>query len=234
VSEVTVRQVHDLDLVVEPWSWPFSHEKRADIAANYAARQARAGGGLWNGRVLLMHRCDMADGVLAGAYFETDFADFLAWRDWGCPEVGVVNCFAMGALRSADGAYLLGVMGPHTANAGRVYFPGGTPDRNDVVAGRVDLEASLLREMHEETGLGPGDFVPAPVWNAVVAGPRVALIRVLEAAQEAAALRERIRANLAREAQPELADIRIIRGPTDLDDASMPDFVTAFVRRMWR
>jgi 8-oxo-dGTP pyrophosphatase MutT (NUDIX family) len=234
VSEIVITPVRDLDLVVEPWTWPFSRQRQADIAANFEARRERAGGGIWNGRVLLMHRCEFADDVLRGAYFETDFADFLAWRDWGCPETGVLNCFAMGAVRSQDGAYLLGVMGPHTANAGRVYFPGGTPDRNDVVAGRVDLAASLLREMHEETGLGPGDFVPAPAWDAVMSGSRIALIRVLEAAQEAAALRERIRAHLARETQPELADIRIVRAPADLDDASMPDFVTAFLRRMWR
>lgn len=233
MSEVTIREVHELDLVVEPWSWSFSHDRRADIAANFAVRRARAGDGIWNGRVLLMHRREFVGGVLRGAYFETDFADFLAWRDWGCPDVGVSNCFATGALRSQDGAYLLGVMGARTANAGRIYFPGGTPDRNDVAAGRVDLGASLLREMREETGLEPTDFVAEPAWHAVTIGPRIALIRVLDVAQPAAALRERIRAFLVRDAQPELADIRIVRGRAELD-AAMPDFVTAFLERMWR
>jgi 8-oxo-dGTP pyrophosphatase MutT (NUDIX family) len=233
MSEPIIRRIHDLDLVVEPWSWQFACDRRADIAANFEARRTRAGGGIWNGRVLLMHRYDIADGVLRGAYFETAFADFLAWRDWGCPDTGVVNCFAMSALRSADGAFLLGVMGPHTANAGRTYFAGGTPDRNDIVDGRVDLAGSLLRELHEETGLQPGDFVLAPAWDAVVLGQRVALIRVLDAPQPAAALRECIRANLARDAEPEFADIRIVHGPADLD-ATMPDFVTAFLQRMWR
>jgi hypothetical protein len=233
VNEVTIRPIRDLDLVVEPWSWPFSVDRRADIAANFEARRARAGGGIWNGRVLLMHRCEFADDVLRGAYFETDFADFLAWRDWGCPQTGVLNCFAMGAIRSADGAYLLGVMGPNTANAGRVYFPGGTPDRSDVFDGRVDLAASLRRELAEETGLQWGDFVSAPDWQAVRIRSRVALIRVLDVPEKASALRERIRGHLAGDAEPELADIRIVRGPADLDSA-MPDFVTVFLERMWR
>jgi 8-oxo-dGTP pyrophosphatase MutT (NUDIX family) len=233
VSAVVITPVRDLDLVVEPWTWPFSRQRQADIAANFEARRERAGGGIWNGRVLLMHRCDMAGDVLRGAYFETDFADFLAWRDWGCPETGVLNCFAMGAVRSQDGAYLLGVMGPNTANAGRVYFPGGTPDRSDVFDGRVDLAASLRRELAEETGLGPGDFVPAPDWQAVRIGPRIALIRVLDVPESAAALRERICGHLARDEKPELADMRIVRGPGDLD-TTMPDFVIAFLQRMWR
>ena len=63
---------------------------------------------MWNGRVLLMRRGDIADGVLSGAYLETDFASFIAWRDWGFPDTTMRNCFAMAALRSADGAFLLG------------------------------------------------------------------------------------------------------------------------------
>jgi hypothetical protein len=32
---------------------------------------------------------------------------------------------------------------------------------------------------------------------------------------------------------PELVDIRIVRGPSDLD-TTMPNFVTAFLNQMWR
>ena len=94
---------------------------------------------------------------LSGAYLETDFASFIAWRDWGFPDKTMRNCFPMAALRSSDGAFLLGVMGAHTATAGQVYFPAGTPDPNDVVGERVDLEAGVMRELPEETGLGPAD-----------------------------------------------------------------------------
>ena len=76
-------------------------------------------------------------------------------------------------------------MGDHTANAGKIYFPSGTPDPNDIV-GRdgVDLDASLAREIYEETGLGAADYEPAaPDWTCVLRGPRVALIKVMQHAR---------------------------------------------------
>ena len=84
-------------------------------------------------------------------------ASFIAWRDWGFPDRAVRNCFAAGAIRASDGAFVLGVMGPQTANAGKIYFPAGTPDPGDVVGQEVDLAGSVRREIAEETGLGPGD-----------------------------------------------------------------------------
>ena len=58
----------------------------------------------------------------------------------------------MAALRGSDGAFLLGEMSPHTASAGAIYFPAGTPDRQDLSGAVVDLEASARRELFEETG----------------------------------------------------------------------------------
>jgi hypothetical protein len=54
--------------------------------------------------------------------FETDYASFIAWRNWNCSDPTVDNFFAVAALWAADGAYLIGEMGPYTAGAGRLYF----------------------------------------------------------------------------------------------------------------
>jgi 8-oxo-dGTP pyrophosphatase MutT (NUDIX family) len=182
--------------------------------------------------VLLLDRHELSGRVLRGRYFETDFASFLAWRDWGFPDADVKNCPAQGALRSADGAFLLGVMGPQTANAGRIYFPSGTPDPNDVVGDTVDLDASVRREVAEETGLLPHDYASESGWHAVLDGPRLALIRVLHAPVDAATLCTKIRAHLAKQDHPELQDVRTVRDQSGLDPM-MPSFVTAFLSHVW-
>src|SRR4030095_3313051 len=99
------------------------------------------------GRVLLLRRGTIENRVLSGAYLETDFASFIAWRDWGFPDTSVRNCFPRAALRSADGAFLLGQMGVHTATAGQIYFAAGTPDPSDIVGDTVDLEGGVMREL---------------------------------------------------------------------------------------
>ena len=113
---------------------------------------------MWNGRVLLGRNPVFAGARLSASYFETDFASFLAWRDWGFPDKDVFNGFGMGALRCADGAFVLGEMGQHTSNAGRIYFPSGTPDLDDIRDGAVDISGSVARELEEETGLAPDEY----------------------------------------------------------------------------
>jgi 8-oxo-dGTP pyrophosphatase MutT (NUDIX family) len=183
---------------------------------------------LWNGRVLLMHRQVIEHGVLRGEFIETDYASFVAWKHQGRPHAEVRDCFSDAAIQSSDGAFLLGVMGSHTFNAGKVYFPCGTPDPNDIVGGKVDFEHSVRRELLEETGLATDDFTLEPGWTMVVDGSLIGQIKVVRARESAKALHTRILAFLAREKRPELADIRVVYGPGDFDQA-MPRYVTAFL-----
>ena len=219
--------IEHLAFAFEPRPWPFAAARRAEIDAHFAERRAQRPQ-IWNGRVVLASRYRVDGAGLTGACFETDFASFLAWRDWDFPDAGAVNVFAMGALRASDGAFLLGVMGPHTANAGRIYFPAGTPEPDDVADGALDLAGNVVREVEEETGLTARDYAPAAGWHAVPTGARLALMKVLDAGAPAAELRRRMRAHIAGDQHPELADIRIVRGPADFDPM-MPPFVTAFL-----
>ena len=222
-----IHRVTTLDLRVRPWSWPFAEERRAEIDAHFAERQ-REKPKIWNGRVLLGRHPEFAGERFGADYFETDFASFLAWRDWGFADKGVFNGFGMGALRSADGAFVMGEMGRHTSNAGRIYFPSGTPDLNDISGGAVDMEGSVIREVEEETGLTPADYRAGAHWDCVSTGEAVAMIKMLHVDIPSEALIARIEANLAHQSQPELGAIHLVRGTSDLTDA-MPRFVTAFV-----
>jgi 8-oxo-dGTP pyrophosphatase MutT (NUDIX family) len=222
-----IHRVSALDLVVEPWTWPFAEARRGEISAHFADKQ-RERPAIWNGRVLFGRNPVFSGDRFSASYFETDFASFLAWRDWGFPDSSVFNGFGMGALRCADGAFVLGEMGPHTANAGRIYFPSGTPDLDDIRDGAVDIPGSVARELEEETGLGPGDYDSDPHWHCVCSGHSVAMIRVLSIAMPSDVVRERIERNLAAQHQPELSAIHLVRGTRDLTSA-MPRFVTVFL-----
>src|SRR6266404_8606153 len=224
-----IHRVTQLDLKFQPWSWPFANERRADIAAHFAVKQ-REKPKMWNGPILLARNPVFTGNRFSASYFDIDFASFLAWRDWGFPDKGVFNGFGMGALRCSDGAFVLGEMSQHTANAGRIYFPSGTPDLDDIRDGAVDIAGSIAREVEEETGLTSADYRAAAHWDCVVSGAAIAMIRMLNVDVTGEELRARIEANLARQDQPELSAIHLVRDSGDLT-ASMPRFVTAFIEQ---
>jgi 8-oxo-dGTP pyrophosphatase MutT (NUDIX family) len=226
-----IHRVTTLDFPVRPWAWPFAAERRQDIDAHFRARQVEKPR-LWNGRVLLGRKPVFSGDRFSAEAFETSFAEFLAWRDWSFPDKDVFDGFGMGALRCSDGAFALGEMGPQNVTAGRVYFPSGTPDPSDVRDGKLDMAGSVVREMEEETGLTPADYRADPHWDMVVMDGIIAMIRRLDVALTGEALRQRIEANLARQEQPELSRIHLVRGLGDLS-SSMPRFVVAYLEQQF-
>src|SRR6476659_1348621 len=188
-----IRRVTRLDLKVGAFRWPFAEQRRAEIDAHFAGKQ-RENSHIWNGRVLLARNPRFAGESFGADYFETDFASFLAWRDWGFPDKDVFNGFGMGALRASDGAFVLGVMGKHTANAGRIYFPSGTPDLDDIRGETVDLAGSVMRELEEETGLTAPDCHADADWHGIYTGVALAMMQILRVDMPADALRARIEA----------------------------------------
>jgi 8-oxo-dGTP pyrophosphatase MutT (NUDIX family) len=233
LSEARVLEVAELDLSLAPHDWAFARERAAEIEAHWQVRRAKQPS-LFNGRVLLMgsHEIAREDGalVLRGAYFETDFAAFLAWRDFGFPDDSVCNGFSMAALQGADGAFLLGEMAVHTANAGAIYFAAGTPDRQDVFGERVDLAASLTRELEEETGIRADETAFDGSWIVVHAPPRVACMKIMRLRIPAETAKARIEGFLARDPHAELARIHVARSAGELDAGRTPDFIKEFLK----
>ena len=229
-----VVEVDELDLVLESSRWAFAERQAVGIAAHWA-RLRKAKPALFNGRVLLLGRNAIetrSDGTqkLKGVYFETDYADYVAWEEFGFPGEPVENCFSMAALRGADGAFLLGEMAPHTFTAGQIYFPAGTPDPSDVFDGRVDLEASVRRELFEETGVEAGEATIAPGWTLVFTPQRIACMKLMTLTSPAAQAKARIDAHLAQDLHAEFSRMHIVRGPHDIDEQRMPMFVDAYLR----
>jgi 8-oxo-dGTP pyrophosphatase MutT (NUDIX family) len=227
-EEVRILHAAEVACLFEPMAWAFAEQNRARIDAHWDGLIANKPA-LFNGKVLILHRWSLAGDRFTGAYLMTDYKDFIAWRDFGHPDRKKWNCFAMAALRSADGAFLLGEMADHTANGGAVYFAAGTPDPSDLKGNVVDLEGSVLRELEEETGIAPAAVSLPAHWTVVITGQRIALMRPVISSLPATALKRQIETFLASEKTPELSGIHIVRGAHDLIEDRMPLFQRAYL-----
>lgn len=214
-------------------SWRFAADEAAAIDTHWRRRCA-GNPDLFNGRVLLLSEGAVesrgpAESVFRGTFLETDFNAFLAWREFGAPETGVRNCFSMAAVEAGDGAFILGEMAPHTASAGQIYFPSGTPDLSDVHGFAVDVEGSAARELREETGLDHTSVTFRPGLTLVMDAVRVCCMKRVQSGKPADALVADITGWLAREAKSEFRRMHIVRGEGDLVPA-IPAFVAAYIR----
>jgi 8-oxo-dGTP pyrophosphatase MutT (NUDIX family) len=226
--EIEIRRVSRVEACCRPFDWTWPQQNRAFIAENWKRRTAGKPQ-MFNGRVLMLQDVAFERDLCRNTYFEVDYADFVAWIDKGEPDPAIANGFAMGALRGSDGAYICGVMGSGTTNAGRVYFAAGTPDPSDLRPdGSVDLATRLTRELAEETGLHEGDYHVDDEWIIVQRWPTIALLRMVTLPVTAEDGAAKIRANIARQHEPELQDVRIIRGSGDIDPERMPLFLQSF------
>ncbi|CAN1544595.1 hypothetical protein MCEMSEM23_01908 [Rhabdaerophilaceae bacterium] len=229
MSSSEIFALDDIDADFEPYDWTFPRDHAASIQDIWA-RETAIKPELFNGRVLIQHRGERDGTIFRCGYSETDYRSFLSWHRMGHPPPRMRNGFAMAALKAADGAFLLGEMASHTANAGKIYFAAGTPDLDDVVDNKVDLAGSVLREMSEETGLLADEVRVGQGWIAVSSAERIAFMRPVRIDLPAIEARAMMLGRMKLLAEQELADVHIIRGLADLDEARMPGFQLAYLR----
>lgn len=226
-----IEKIAAIDVRLRPRIWNFAADRAAEIE-DYWQKRLRANPHLYNGNVLLaadvVRDAAPAGACLRGTCFVVDYKTFLAWRAFGQPK-DTRNLFALAALRSADGAYLLGEMAAWTSNAGQIYSPGGTPDLHDVIDGVLDLEGSALRELAEETGLSTQDVSPTPGWTIIDRGGLICCMKELRSPLTAAEIVARAADFFAREERPELTRLVPVFSPADITP-HMPDFMQAYLR----
>lgn len=226
--------VSDIDIRLVPGAWPLPEAMRSEVPGFWQSAVA-ANPHLWDGRILgLMAPAGGAvgikDGKLRAEAREDAYSAFMLWRSRGFPDIGVVHAFVWSLLVSSDDALIYGVMGGHTANAGRVYPPGGSLEPRDVLPdGQVDALRAMEVELDEETGLVASDAERGMI-VAVLDGPRLSIGRVFRFAEPAADLLERIRANLAAQEHRELADVIAIRSPDEAERAGAAPYAVAVAR----
>jgi hypothetical protein len=213
--------------VERDWLWADDHRDAIDAFWGAAKERQPA---LFDGAVYMFADLRIEGDACRAVCFETRFSRLLYAKRAGFPDPSVINAFAMGALRAGDGAFLLGVMGPHTANAGQIYFPSGSPDPTDRRGCVLDLAGSIGRELAEETGLSEGEYRLGGGWIVVRDGGLVAFLRPVSLSEAADEVRSRMLVRMERLPEQELADIYIARGPGDIDERRMPPFIQAYLR----
>jgi 8-oxo-dGTP pyrophosphatase MutT (NUDIX family) len=216
-------------LSVEAGGWPFAERRRAEIAAHWQ-RALTERPKMFDGTVYLLREGTLAGETFKGTFVRADFKSFLYWRETGYPDAGVRDGFGSAVLRSQEGHVLLGRQTSGNVNAGLAYPPGGFIDVRDVHEGAIDIEASVARELAEETGLEADDLARAPGYLLTRAGPLVSIGIEWRSQLPAEALRARILNHVARQSVPELADIVIVRSGGDIDEDMMPRFTRPLLR----
>ncbi len=212
---------------LETYKWSFPDQFRLQIESEWQKRILEKPS-LFNGKILLQSSSKICNRVLKTKYFITDYANLIAQQVLQLQPTNVRNGFAMAALHTNDGAFLLGEMATHTHNAGRVYFPSGTPDLSDILPdGTINLTGSVLRELEEETGLTLRDVKPATTWTMVEATFETALMKPIFIDLPSKEARNRIISNIKKQARPELAEIHIVYKNSNL--SHLPDFMRAYL-----
>ncbi len=218
-------------LTLEPGTWEFA-ERHAREIDSYWERRVQKLPGMFNGAVHLMRRHAIADGVLDGAFVRAEFKSYLYWRDTGMPDAGIVDAFGSALIRSADGAIVLGVQ-RQGINAGLAYPPGGFVDKADVGPdGSIDIEASIVRELVEETGLTLADVERTEGFFATFAGRLLSIGVEFRSGLATADLASVIASHIAKEAEPELARLVTVSSPVDTAGVAMPHFAALLVAKL--
>ncbi len=217
---------------VADWRWPFALEHAEAIVRDWERRLSRIPQ-LFNGTVYLLRDHSIGGDTLRGTFFKTDFRTFLYWRDHRSAETEAVReGFGASIIRCAEGHVLLGRQGPGQLNSGRIYPPSGLIDGEDVRGGAIDIDGSIVRELAEETGLGPDNMQRVPGYIVTLVGQQVAIAAEWRSALGADELRARVLAFIRRQAAPELDDIVTVRERAGIDENTMPPHAQAVLRTL--
>lgn len=218
-----VLRTDSLRLRVIDTPWPLAVENAAAIADHFARRTA-ANPSFYDGEVFVL-RDIWQEGTGIGATLSLErFSSFLYWRDGLADDGRTLDGFGAALVRSAEGHVLAVEASPTTLNAGRIYLPGGFIDARDVGTDRmIDIDASIARELTEETGLEVRALQRLPGYLVARLGRHCCLCAEFRSMLGAEDLRRQMLAGAARDEARELADVVIIRDEHDLARHAMLD-----------
>ncbi len=158
---------------------------------------------MFDGEVYLAPEATLKDGVLQAGFKRTRFATLMHWRRDPSP-IRPWHIFSVGVIVSGEGHLIAARMGQQNAVAGKVYFPAGSIDDNDIFDARAETQI-----------------------NVVTGNRSIALFRRYYFHVPSCDLVARIEGYLSREAAPELAEIIPVKAAGMMNEAT-PSYVRAF------
>ena len=165
-----IEKIAAIDIRLRPKVWDFATDaRRRDRSALAKAPAGQSASLQWQGAACgrCLARCGAGGRAPRRApVSSSNIRRFSPGSAFGCPG-DARNLFALAALRSADGAYLLGEMAAWTANAGQIYFPGGTPDLSDIIDERARSRRQRIARACRRNRAFNAGCLPTPGWTIV-------------------------------------------------------------------
>lgn len=222
------RPVEHIDLAVAA-PLELEADRRAAVEAHFAGL-AEKNPALWNGPFYLFDDIALDGATFRATARATDYATFLLWRSEGFPGPHHTHIFPVPAVTTADGRLLVGVMGRQTTNAGLAYPPSGSFDPGDLVDGRLDPVANMLRELEEEAGVVAATLTASPGFTVLDSGSRrIALVKRWRSALTSTELAREIAAHIGRESDPELGGFDFLPFDRRLDERMTVPYVNTLL-----
>lgn len=221
-----VTRVRSLSLKVDAgavWTYAVNHR---DVIEVHWKMALAANPSFFNGIVHVLKSLAFESDHIEGTVMPAEFKNFLYWRDEGFPaEARVLDVFGSALIRSREGHVILGRQMPGNINEGLAYLPGGFIDPRDVTAeNTIDVRASVAREVTEETGLDSSVLTAEPGFLVTYSPPHVSFAVPYHSPLSSAELFERIRAHIAAQTEPELAEPVVLTGPADMEGRAVTHY----------
>lgn len=223
--ETRVFSATGVDLRVVTGTWEFAERERDAIRAHWEKRLSERPR-FFNGTIHVVASYKLSsEGLLSAEFVRTDFASFLYWRETGWPDANIMDCFGTALILSTDGRLLLSQQRAGNLNDSAIYPPSGFIDPADVGQnGVIDIDASVMREVTEETGLDGADLRPTGTYIVSQVGPVLSIGVPLHSDLSASELEERIARHIAADPESELASTFLVAVGEALPDRHVPDY----------
>lgn len=229
-GETRVLTATRAELRVSAGTWAFAERRKAEIADHWAMR-CRETPGFFNGPVHLLSTFSIdSQGLLSARFVRSDFASFLYWRETGWQDDTVMDCFGSALIFSAEGSLLLGQQRRGNLNSGLLYPPSGFIDPCDITPdGHIDIDASALREVGEETGLDGALLAPLGGYTLTMAGPVLSIGVPVRCPLADADLAAHVAGHIGADPASELLRAVLVRPGEALSGHPMPEYTRALL-----